>query len=59
VRILFDQGAPAPLRHYLAQHEVSTAAEMAWSALSNGGGSICGRIGNGDNSVASESRRQN
>jgi hypothetical protein len=36
VRILFDQGTPAPIRSYLAGHEVSTAAEMRWSTLSNG-----------------------
>jgi hypothetical protein len=36
VRILFDQGTPAPLRNYLAGHEASTAAEMGWSTLSNG-----------------------
>jgi len=36
VRILFDQGTPAPLRNYLAGHEVTTAAEMGWSTLSNG-----------------------
>jgi hypothetical protein len=37
VRILFDQGTPAPIRNYLAGHEVSTAAGMGWSTLSNGG----------------------
>lgn len=36
VRILFDQGTPAPLRGYLAGHDVATAAEMGWSTLSNG-----------------------
>ncbi len=36
MRILFDQGTPAPIRNYLAGHEVFTAAEMGWSALSNG-----------------------
>jgi Domain of unknown function (DUF5615) len=36
VRILFDQGTPAPFRNYLAGHEVSTATEMGWSTLSNG-----------------------
>ena len=36
MRILFDQGTPVPLRNYLAGHEVSTAAEMGWSTLSNG-----------------------
>ena len=36
MRILFDQGTPAPLRSYLTEHEVKTATEMGWSKLSNG-----------------------
>ena len=36
MRILFDQGTPAPLRKYLVNHEVKTAAEMGWSRLTNG-----------------------
>ena len=36
MRILFDQGVPAPLRHVLSGHEVSTAYEMQWAELSNG-----------------------
>lgn len=36
MRILFDQGTPAPLRAYLSQHEVSTAFERGWSQLNNG-----------------------
>jgi predicted nuclease of predicted toxin-antitoxin system len=36
MRILFDQGTPAPLRHALSHHSVSTAYEMAWAQLSNG-----------------------
>jgi hypothetical protein len=36
VRILFDQGVPAPLARSLAQHEVMTAFQMGWSVLSNG-----------------------
>jgi hypothetical protein len=36
MRILFDQGTPAPLRRELAGHEVITAFEMGWSELSNG-----------------------
>jgi predicted nuclease of predicted toxin-antitoxin system len=36
VRILFDQGTPAPLRHLLPNHEVSTAYERGWSTLKNG-----------------------
>jgi hypothetical protein len=37
MRILFDQGTPAPLRRELPAHEVSTAFEMGWSELDNGG----------------------
>jgi hypothetical protein len=36
VRVLFDQGTPVPLRNYLGEHKVATAAEMGWSRLSNG-----------------------
>ncbi|HEV8060074.1 MAG TPA: hypothetical protein VGP68_09385 [Gemmataceae bacterium] len=36
MRVLFDQGTPAPLRRALTAHLVSTAYEMGWSALSNG-----------------------
>jgi len=36
VRILFDQGTPAPLREGLTQHEVSTTYERGWSKLNNG-----------------------
>ena len=36
MRILFDQGTPAPLRHILAGHTVSTAYEMGWARLENG-----------------------
>ena len=36
MRILFDQGTPAPLRHVLTPHAVETAYEKGWSALSNG-----------------------
>jgi hypothetical protein len=36
MRILFDQGTPAPLRHALTGHSVSTAYEMDWTELSNG-----------------------
>jgi hypothetical protein len=35
VRILLDQGAPAPLRRALTGHSV-TAYEVGWDALSNG-----------------------
>jgi hypothetical protein len=36
MRILFDHGTPAPLRHVLTGHSVSTAHEMGWSELNNG-----------------------
>jgi hypothetical protein len=36
MRILFDQGTPAPLRRALKNHSVSTAHEMGWAELSNG-----------------------
>jgi hypothetical protein len=36
VRILFDQGTPAPLRHALVGHTVETAFELGWSTLQNG-----------------------
>jgi hypothetical protein len=36
MKILFDHGTPAPLRRALSGHAVSTAYEMAWTALDNG-----------------------
>jgi hypothetical protein len=36
VKILFDQGTPAPLRRELSKHTVTTAFEKGWSTLSNG-----------------------
>ncbi len=36
MRILFDQGTPAPLRHSLPTHEVKTAFEIGWAELENG-----------------------
>jgi hypothetical protein len=36
VRILFDQGTPAPLRRHLHPHPVDTTAERGWSTISNG-----------------------
>jgi len=36
MRILFDQGTPAPLRNSLPDHDVATAYEMGWSQLTNG-----------------------
>jgi hypothetical protein len=36
LRILFDQGTPAPLRHALEGHDVTTAYEAGWSTLKTG-----------------------
>lgn len=36
MRILFDQGTPAPLRTHLIGHTVETAFELGWSNLQNG-----------------------
>jgi hypothetical protein len=36
MRILFDQGTPAPLRLALPEHDVVTAFEQVWSTLKNG-----------------------
>ena len=36
MKILFDQGTPAPLRHALAGHSVATAFEQDWTNLQNG-----------------------
>jgi hypothetical protein len=36
MKILFDQGTPAPLSKTLASHQVSTTFAMGWEALENG-----------------------
>ena len=36
MRILFDQGTPVPLRRFLSGHDVATAYERGWSAVTNG-----------------------
>jgi hypothetical protein len=36
MRILFDHGTPAPVRHAFTGHAVATAYEMGWTALDNG-----------------------
>ena len=36
MRILFDQGTPAPLRYQLLGHDVKLAFEQGWSTLQNG-----------------------
>jgi len=35
VRILFDQGTPAPLRGFLTGHRVETCSERGWSTLTD------------------------
>ena len=35
MRLLFDQGTPAPLRRALVGHEVFTVFELGWSNLQN------------------------
>ena len=36
MKVLFDHGTPAPLRGYIPEHTVDTAAEKGWAELSNG-----------------------
>ena len=36
MKILFDQGTPAPRKERLPGHEVDTAFERGWSTLQNG-----------------------
>ena len=36
MKLLFDQGTPAPLRNLLPEHSVDTLAEKGWSAKDNG-----------------------
>lgn len=36
MRVLFDQGTPAPLRHHLLDHQITTAFELGWGSLKNG-----------------------
>lgn len=36
MRILLDQGTPAPLRKHLGKHYIDTAFERGWSRLRNG-----------------------
>jgi len=35
MKVLLDQGTPAPLRQYLARHSMDTAFERGWSNLQN------------------------
>ncbi len=36
MKLLFDQGTPAPLRRHLHGHSVDTLAEKGWSQKGNG-----------------------
>jgi len=36
MRVLFDQGTPVPIRRFLTNHSVRTAAEQEWTTLENG-----------------------
>jgi hypothetical protein len=36
VRVILDQGTPAPLRRALQGHSVATAHEQGWATLTNG-----------------------
>lgn len=36
MKLLFDQGTPAPLRRYLVRHVVATAYEKGWQDVRNG-----------------------
>ena len=36
MRILFDQGTPAPLRNQLPGHDIQLAYELGWATLQNG-----------------------
>ncbi len=36
MKILFDHGTPAPLRHHLPEHSVDRSAERGWELLDNG-----------------------
>ena len=36
MKLLFDQGTPAPLREHLTGHSVTTLAEKGWSDKGNG-----------------------
>jgi len=36
LKVLFDQGTPAPLKNYITSHQVSTAYDIGWSTLKNG-----------------------
>jgi predicted nuclease of predicted toxin-antitoxin system len=36
MKVLFDEGTPAPLRTYLRGHTIDTAYELGWSGMRNG-----------------------
>ena len=36
MKLLFDNGTPAPLRRHLGDHIIHTAARLGWANLTNG-----------------------
>ena len=36
MRLLFDNGTPAPHRRHLGDHAIHTAAQLGWATLSSG-----------------------
>ncbi len=36
MKVLFDQGVPAPLRRHLTGHTIDTVYERGWATLKNG-----------------------
>ena len=36
MKLLLDNGTPAPLRRYVGDHEIRTAAQLGWATLANG-----------------------
>lgn len=36
MRLLFDNGTPAPLRRHMGDHVIDTAAQRGWATLANG-----------------------
>ena len=36
MRLLFDNGTPAPLRRHFGDHAIHSAAQLGWATLSNG-----------------------
>lgn len=58
MRVLFDQGTPAPLRQLVLGHEVETAYERGWSSLQNGGLIAAAEAAGFDVFVTTDNRQQ-